>query len=581
MGQCLLTMISAIRESKMTEEKKGEAKSSALKHIKAILITLVTVIITVPVTWYLPKFLEKKHIEIALQELSLSGGRYVYLIDISNEGRVPVQDVDLLALVNGNVYSSMFKGSPTTRDPYFRLTKSPFNGRVKINEEDSLTTIQYPYSQEKQNTQSEAIEILKQSARNLINSKSSVWYKVNITPFYLTVDEKLKASIITDGRIDESKIKCSPNPEICKISRVDTISREKFERIFGAMGVQQGNISNKIFGSGIGMSNRMIKGAAVVDAKQKAIKDFYTDIVQKLYGVKVKSIMSQYAETSTNSENVKKVKSEYSNTVSLLSEGMIDRSAAIIYHESSEQMESGEILYEVRGYYELPEEIELSDEYAKIDSGFMLPSAPIELEGEQPGWVIDEPIDNNNVIISSVGTSDPNTPYAMAKVQAANRALLNMSLTLRVRVSNMIKNYAKPTNDTTKQQIEKVVTSVTKQVADNKLIGSRIIAYYKDNKNALVHALAVIPDNVVKWSVDNTVQNIHPNKNAVSSSNSDATLWQQFKAQKAQDELAAEIAKLNDSKQVQLENEKVLWQQFKAQKTQDELAAEIANMGKK
>ena len=542
----------------MAEEKKIEVKTGALKHIKAILITLITVIVTAPVTWYLPKLLEKKQIEINLQELSLSGGRYVYLIDISNEGRVPVQDVDLLTLVNSNVYSSMFNGSPTTRDPYFQLSKSPFNGKIQINEEESIRTIQYPYSQQINNTQREAVEMLKQTARDLISSKSSIWYKVNITPFYLTVNEKLKASIITDSRIDKNKIKCDPNPEICEISEVDIISREKFERVFGALSVQQGNISNKIFGTGIGISNHMIKGAAIVDAKQKAIKDFYKDIVQKLYGVKVKSHLTQLAKSTNNSEN-EKVEIENTSTVTLLSEGMIDRSAAIVYHEQSEQMESGEIVYEVRGYYELPEEIKLSDEYVKIDSGFMLPSAPIELEGLKPDWV-DNDYRGDDVILSSVGMSDPNMPYAMAKVQAENEALLNMSNTLKVEVSSMIKDYV----DTKDDIDNNIVTSVTTQVADNNLRGSRVIAYYKD-KNAQVYALAVIPNNVVKWNVGKNMQNL-------TSSDTVKALWQQFKTQKGHDELAKKAAIKS------MNNDRALWEQFKAHKSQDELAKEIGKI---
>lgn len=528
-------LINETRKSTMAEKHDKEGKSDILKHIKAIMVTLVTVIFTALLTWYLPKYLEQQQVEISFQEMELSGDRYVYLIGIANKGKVSVQDLDLLALVNGKVYSSMFNGSPTTHDPHFRFTKSPFDGKFQIKDEDLIKTIQYPYSNDDNSDDRNSIELLKQKAQSLISSNSSVWYKLNTMPFYLTVDEQLKAAIITDKRIDNNKIKCNPNPEICNVSNTGTISTETFERIFGVLSVQQGNISNKIFGSGIGLSTIMIKGAATVDAKQKAIRAFYKDIVQKLYGVHIKSETTQFSEFSSKGD-IKKVENvTTTNTVSILSEGMIDRSSAIVYHESSEQLSSGEIVYEIRGYYELPGEVEISDKYFRQNSAIVLPSAPIEYEGVEPEWVRNDHIDDNE-IFTSVGISDSGTPYRVAKIVAANRALVNMSLKMTEVITKMIKQYTETTGIAVdKDVMDNIVNAVssTKILTDNTLIGARIIAYYKD-KNDQVHALASIASDAVEWNVKNELHN----------HDSDRALWEQFKAKKTQDGLAAEIMKM-------------------------------------
>ena len=90
---------------------------------------------------------------------------------------------------------------------------------------------------------------------------------------------------------------------------------------------------------------------------------------------------------------------------------------------------------------------------------------------------------------------------------------------------------------------DELVTSVTEQIANNNLIGSYVIAYYKA-PDGLVYALAVMPYNIVKWSVNNKVDSrIKPPAELMKG---DAALWQQFKAQKAYDELAEEIGNMNN-----------------------------------
>ena len=521
----------------------NENKTVMLKYIKPLLISAATVIVTAPIAWYIPKYLEKKQIEINLQELNLSGGRYVYLIDIKNVGKSFIQDVDLFVLVNGQVHSSMFEGGPTTHDPYYRLDKSPFNGKIEINDEDTVRTVSYPFKADSMRAEN-SNKLLKNSIRNIIESKSSIWYQLNITPVNLAKNKTLHASVITDSKIDNNQIKCKPNPELCTVRKIENIPNEKFERILSAMSVQQGSVSNKIFGTGIGVSKIMVRGSAIAEAKQKAIRDFYRDIAQKLYGIDVKSMVKQYTETNSD-ETTSNI---YSSTVTLGSKGVIDRASAVIYHENSSKLKSGEIVYEVKGYYELPQEIGISDKHLNIGADFAFPLVPIELEGNVPDWIENHLLEDENILMSSIGTSDKDLPFPLAKRIAANRALTQLSQMIRVNVQQMVKQYLGDANVENKQELqENISVSVTKKISDNKLVGSRIIAYYRQD-DGVVHALAIIPQYIIESNALEDVKKATGDQglgNVIEKSlNHDKSLWEQFKARKRQDELAEEISKM-------------------------------------
>ena len=526
-----------------TDHNNPPANKGMMKYIKPLVISLATIVVTAVITWYVPKFLEKPQLEINLQELELSTGGYLYLIDVRNSGRVSVQDVDLSILSDGEVYSSTFNGSPSSHDPYYRLSKSPFNGEVQINDEDTIKTIQYPYSERQHKDSQEAAAALKQYIRQIIRANSSVWYNVNISPFYLDKGETVKASIMTGQQIDTDKIKCLPNPEICKINKITAISKDRFERIFATLSVQQGGMSNKIFANGIGLSSHMIRGSAIAEARQKAIHDFYKDIVQKIYGVDVKASYTSRSQTAAGNDKA----FGYSTNVSLSTQGVIDRSAAIIYSERSEKLESGEIVYEVKGYYEIPGNIQTTDDSLKLDASFVLSSSPVELEGERPVWLDENYQFENSIVVSAVGVSDANMPYSLAKQLAKNRAISKLSSALHVEVKSLIKTYIASESINATESVEtKVVDSMIKTVADNNLKGTHVIAFYR-SADDLVYALAVMPGNLIKWATQEKVRNIiasQPDSMTdckIKSSHNKDSLWRQFISDQAKGELAKEL----------------------------------------
>jgi hypothetical protein len=104
---------------------------------------------------------------------------------------------------------------------------------------------------------------------------------------------------------------------------------------------------------------------------------------------------------------------------------------------------------------------------------------------------------------------------------------------MKVQVQNMIKQYAETTGAGSKETVDRVNTSVTKQITDQTLQGTKIFRSI------------VAPDGTmfVLVGLDEAGAQKLTETAVKTSMNNDQAAWQQFKAQKGQDELAAEIAK--------------------------------------
>jgi len=489
-----------------------------LKHVNPIVISIIMLVIAAVLAWFIPKYFDNQTVEINIQELSLSDERYIYLIDIENVGKSFVQNVDLSFLVSGQVHSSMFNNRSTTHDPYYIVKKSPFNGNVEIKNKNSKRTVTYPFSNDTNANETISTNNIAQKA---LNSKSQIWYQININPFNLPTKKIINASIITKSKIDRDKVKCNPDPKLCSVNNIKVISKYRFNRLLDALSVQQGNVSNKVFGTGLGISNIMIKGAAIHDAKQKAIQDFYRDVTEKLYGVSVKS------EVTSNSVRYAKPNSKkliYKSDVIISSEGIIDRELAIIYDENVVKLENGAIAYEVKGYYELPEKIKMNNFYHEIDSSFAFSTVPMELEGKRPRWLDDSFTFDNSVIVYSIGVSDEGLPYPLAKRIAKSRALSQLSEQHKVKLKIKIKTTKIDDNisniDT--NNIIKTNETVNKK-SDNIVIGSQVIAYYKQD-DGTVYALVIIPNYALE-SINET--------HLKTTMKRESDLWKEFKANKS------------------------------------------------
>jgi len=149
-----------------------------------------------------------------------------------------------------------------------------------------------------------------------------------------------------------------------------------------------------------------------------------------------------------------------------------------------------------------------------------------------PLWICGAPIEG--VEVSAVGSAEQSgAGEAFMKQMAATDARVQLAQVMQVHVANMIKQYAETTGLGKDETVDKVNTSVTKQITDQTLTGTKI---YKTQAGTngryyvLVGLDAAASQKITEAAVKTSMNNAK-------------ALWQEFQANKAQDEMAADIAK--------------------------------------
>lgn len=171
-----------------------------------------------------------------------------------------------------------------------------------------------------------------------------------------------------------------------------------------------------------------------------------------------------------------------------------------------------------------------SDEVKLAEPDCVFPDAT---SADAPGWVCDQPVEG--VPVSAVGVADKSAAgHSFMKNMAATDARVQLAQAMRVHVQNMVKQYAETTGAADTETVDKVNTSVTKQITDETLIGSKIFKT-RTSPNGALYVLLGMDASATAAAAENALK---------TSMNNDSALWQQFKAQKGQDELAASIAKM-------------------------------------
>lgn len=157
-------------------------------------------------------------------------------------------------------------------------------------------------------------------------------------------------------------------------------------------------------------------------------------------------------------------------------------------------------------------------------------SFPDHTETPAPGWVCDQPVEG--VEVSAVGVAEKSAAgHSFMKQMAATDARVQLAQQVQVQVRNMIKQYVESTGTADAETVDRVNTSVTKQITSESLVGSKIYKTITSPTGSLYVLVGLDPNNSA-----NAAQ-----KAIRTSMGNDQALWQQFKAGKAQDELAAEI----------------------------------------
>ena len=149
-----------------------------------------------------------------------------------------------------------------------------------------------------------------------------------------------------------------------------------------------------------------------------------------------------------------------------------------------------------------------------------------------PGWVCNMPVDG--VVVSAVGMAQKSgAGLSFMKQMAMTDARVQLAQTVRVRVTNMVKQYAETTGAAKQETVDKVNTSVTKQITDETLVGTKLLRTITGPDGTL-YALVGLDEASAQQIAETALR---------TSMNNDQAAWQQFRAQKGQAELAAEIAK--------------------------------------
>ena len=161
------------------------------------------------------------------------------------------------------------------------------------------------------------------------------------------------------------------------------------------------------------------------------------------------------------------------------------------------------------------------------------PDAPDQVA---PAWICDEPV--AGVELSATGYAKKSSAgHSFMKQMATADARVQLAQTFKSHVSNMIKQYAETTGAADSETVDQVNTSVSKLITSETLIGSRLFKSKTSPTGGLYVIVGLDSTNVQKAAEDSIK----------SSMKNDASLWQQFKAKKAQEELAADIAAMKSN----------------------------------
>jgi hypothetical protein len=133
--------------------------------------------------------------------------------------------------------------------------------------------------------------------------------------------------------------------------------------------------------------------------------------------------------------------------------------------------------------------------------------------------------------VGSAAKSDAG--IAFMKQMAATDARVQLAQNVKVQVQNMIKQYVETTGAASKETVDRVNTSVTKQITDQSLSGTKIFRSITGPDGTL-YVLVGLDEAQTQKLTEAAVK---------TSMGNDQAAWQQFRAQKGQDELAADIAK--------------------------------------
>ena len=151
---------------------------------------------------------------------------------------------------------------------------------------------------------------------------------------------------------------------------------------------------------------------------------------------------------------------------------------------------------------------------------------------EAPGWVCDQPVPG--IAVGAVGSTQKSAAgMSFMREMASTSARAELARQMKVQVQGMIKQYAETTGAGDAETVDRVNTSVTKQITNESLAGTKIMRSIQAPDGTL-YVLVGLDESTRQALV----------KAAVNTSlNNERAAWQQFRAKKGFEELADDIAK--------------------------------------
>ena len=149
-----------------------------------------------------------------------------------------------------------------------------------------------------------------------------------------------------------------------------------------------------------------------------------------------------------------------------------------------------------------------------------------------PNWVCDGGVNMKGGIFAVGSAEKSPLGFNFQREEAMTAARDEIAREISLKVKNMIKTYMSSTGTSDNQTAERVVTSVSKQLASQVLRGSKLLKTWISPKGTMYVLVGIKGDikEMTKQAVRTTFKN-------------DEALWQEFKSKKAQEELDAAIDK--------------------------------------
>ncbi len=153
-------------------------------------------------------------------------------------------------------------------------------------------------------------------------------------------------------------------------------------------------------------------------------------------------------------------------------------------------------------------------------------------EAVAPGWVCHEEVPGLEIQALGIAEKSAAGISFMTDMAAAD-ARGRIAEQMKLQVSKMVKKYLGTTGLAASETVDQASESVTKTITSESLTGSKVIKSRQSPDGRLFVVVGLDPK-AFAASTEKAVR---------TSMGNDQALWQQFKAQKAHDEMAADIAK--------------------------------------